>query len=221
MQFRENIKIIRAEANHIEYTRKIDNKIYKFIEDVDLGKYNKVLTQKFVFNQTINEFEKISDMTTLIDNTYKKMSTINEDGTREYEILDIQETTNDFPKIKFVDNIKNYGYGDDWVWKEINHVFSVNARDTIATICVSLAGGIGALIGGLAGPFASGALGSGFAYVAGIIVDRNLKAVKTVGKSGFRYQRPNIYTRTSVNVYDLDGKYIGRNSAETGPNYVG
>ena len=54
-----------------------------------------------------------------------------------------------------------------------------------------------------------------------MIVQHALPVCKIVGRSAYRYSRPNVYTKCDVTFRTPEGRLIRRDVKETGPHYVG
>lgn len=110
-------------------------------------------------------------------------------------------------------SISPYSYGNDWIMRDVHKVITFAKSATIA------AGIAGVISKGI--PFAGVFFSGAFAGVAYELSRKSLPECTIIGTSGYKYSRPNIYTKYDLKFYAPQGDFIKRETSEYSPRYVG
>lgn len=212
----ENIDILYAEGNKLEYIHKKDDGIYKIVEYTSMD--SKIVESDiFKLNVETDVFEKEKHNSFIISNeTQATLTETFTDGSQNIVDIDLPETAIQNDEELAYRSIMDTG----WVMSRIEKNVWI-PQMTISAVGAAIAGIIGAAIGSPFGVTATGITASIFTSVASKVIDRNLSEIKIKGSSGYKYIRPNIYSKGDIDVYDLNGNYLGNSSWETNGNYVG
>lgn len=207
-----NIVIIKMDEFNIEYLKEKDGELYKYIEKIIPNTLYETSTAVYKKSNIDGDFKKISTITTY---TVDGIQVINEKSvTGEITVREVALIKeNEYGTFMEGLSISPYSYGNDWIMRDVQKVITFAKS---ATIAAGIAGVIGKGI-----PFAGDFFSGAFAGVAYEISRKSLSECTIIGTSGYKYSRPNIYTKYDLKFYTPQGDFIKRETGEYSPRYVG